>query len=210
MTSSSTTRTSERGLSTRIFAAISLPASTLRTPIQMVCPEAARRRQVSAPSPPVAPVTRTVDPCCVVMPPLSSLDPLGTRTGRSWDRQYYPCGAQGCHAGGMAIDRTELAAALRHARQRITPGEVGLPSGSHRRTPGLRREEVAMLAGISVDYVVRLEQGRGPVPSAQVLGAWPGRCDSTSTVVISCSTWQGSRLPARARSTCTCGRAYCA
>jgi transcriptional regulator with XRE-family HTH domain len=71
----------------------------------------------------------------------------------------------------MAIDRTELAAALRHARQRITPGEVGLPSGSHRRTPGLRREEVAMLAGISVDYVVRLEQGRGPVPSAQVLGA---------------------------------------
>ena len=71
----------------------------------------------------------------------------------------------------MAINRTELAAVLRRARELITPGEVGLPSGVHRRTPGLRREEVAMLAGISVDYVVRLEQGRGSVPSAQVLGA---------------------------------------
>ncbi|MCD2099115.1 helix-turn-helix domain-containing protein [Rhodococcus rhodochrous] len=71
----------------------------------------------------------------------------------------------------MGIDRTELAAALRRARERVDPGDVGLPSGRRRRTPGLRREEVAMLAGISVDYVVRLEQGRGPVPSVQVLGA---------------------------------------
>jgi transcriptional regulator with XRE-family HTH domain len=69
------------------------------------------------------------------------------------------------------MDRAELALALKAARGRITPTDVGLPSGVGRRVPGLRREEVAMLAGISVDYLVRLEQGRGPVPSAQVLGA---------------------------------------
>ena len=68
-------------------------------------------------------------------------------------------------------DRPELAAVLRRARERLRPEHVGMPAGRNRRTPGLRREEVAMLAGISVDYVVRLEQGRGPVPSAQVLGA---------------------------------------
>ena len=74
--------------------------------------------------------------------------------------------------GVMTINRAELAAVLRRARERIRPEHVGLPAGAHRRrTPGLRREEVAMLAGISVDYVVRLEQGRGPVPSHQVLGA---------------------------------------
>jgi transcriptional regulator with XRE-family HTH domain len=71
----------------------------------------------------------------------------------------------------VSINRPELAAVLRRARERVQPEHVGLPAGHHRRTPGLRREEVATLAGISVDYVVRLEQGRGPVPSAQVLGA---------------------------------------
>ncbi|MDQ4055653.1 MAG: helix-turn-helix transcriptional regulator [Actinomycetota bacterium] len=71
----------------------------------------------------------------------------------------------------MSINRQELATVLRRARERIRPEHVGLPPGAHRRTPGLRREEVAMLAGISVDYVVRLEQGRGPVPSSQVIGA---------------------------------------
>lgn len=77
----------------------------------------------------------------------------------------------GGHAGTVAIKRRELGEALRRARARITPQEVGLPSAARRRTPGLRREDVAQLAGISVDYVVRLEQGRGPVPSGQVLGA---------------------------------------
>lgn len=71
----------------------------------------------------------------------------------------------------MSINRGELATVLRRARDRVRPEHVGLPAGQHRRTPGLRREEVAMLAGISVDYVVRLEQGRGPVPSTQVLSA---------------------------------------
>ena len=51
------------------------------------------------------------------------------------------------------------------------PAEAGLPAGRARRAPGLRREELAMLAGVSADYITRLEQGRATAPSAQVLGA---------------------------------------
>ncbi|WP_101468485.1 helix-turn-helix transcriptional regulator [Nocardia fluminea] len=69
------------------------------------------------------------------------------------------------------MDRAELATVLRTARSRLTPADAGLPGGSRRQVPGLRREEVASLAGVSVDYIVRLEQGRGPKPSEQVLGA---------------------------------------
>src|SRR4051794_16681119 len=69
------------------------------------------------------------------------------------------------------MDRPELARVLLRARTALTPQDVGLPAGSRRRVAGLRREEVAQLAGVSVDYVVRLEQGRGPHPSAQVLTA---------------------------------------
>ncbi|PKV79936.1 helix-turn-helix protein [Nocardia fluminea] len=69
------------------------------------------------------------------------------------------------------VDRAELATVLRTARSRLTPADAGLPGGSRRQVPGLRREEVASLAGVSVDYIVRLEQGRGPKPSEQVLGA---------------------------------------
>jgi transcriptional regulator with XRE-family HTH domain len=69
------------------------------------------------------------------------------------------------------MDAPELGAALRRWRERLAPGDAGLPVGSRRRTPGLRREEVAELAGLSVDYVVRLEQARGPHPSASVLHA---------------------------------------
>jgi transcriptional regulator with XRE-family HTH domain len=69
------------------------------------------------------------------------------------------------------MDRAEFGAVLRAARARIIPAEVGLPAGSRRQVPGLRREEVAQLAGISVAYLTRLEQGRGPIPSIQVLGA---------------------------------------
>jgi len=66
---------------------------------------------------------------------------------------------------------TELAEFLRARRERLTPGDVGLPDLGHRRTPGLRREEVATLAGVSVDYLVRLEQGRDTNPSPAVLAA---------------------------------------
>ena len=71
----------------------------------------------------------------------------------------------------MPPDRPRLAAVLRRAREAVRPEDVGLAAGWRRRVPGLRREELALLAGISVDYVVRLEQGRGPQPSTQVLGA---------------------------------------
>ncbi|WP_092503716.1 helix-turn-helix transcriptional regulator [Agrococcus jejuensis] len=66
---------------------------------------------------------------------------------------------------------TEFASVLRSWRERVTPAEAGLPAGGSRRTPGLRREELAALAGVSVDYVVRLEQGRAEHPSPQLLGA---------------------------------------
>ncbi|MEV0209186.1 helix-turn-helix transcriptional regulator [Streptomyces sp. NPDC050788] len=67
------------------------------------------------------------------------------------------------------MDRRELADFLRSRRERITPADVGLPAGPRRRTPGLRREEVAQLAYISTEYYTRLEQARGPHPSREVL-----------------------------------------
>jgi transcriptional regulator with XRE-family HTH domain len=67
--------------------------------------------------------------------------------------------------------RAELAAFLRARRARVSPHDAGLPAVGRRRTPGLRRQEVAQLAGMSVDYYIRLEQGRGPHPSRQVLSA---------------------------------------
>ncbi|MEU4762382.1 helix-turn-helix transcriptional regulator [Actinosynnema sp. NPDC023794] len=60
---------------------------------------------------------------------------------------------------------------LRARREAITPTEVGLPTGPRRRTPGLRRAELASLAGVSVEYLTRLERGRDRHPSAQVIGA---------------------------------------
>lgn len=68
--------------------------------------------------------------------------------------------------------RTELASALRAWRERIGPADVGMPVAGDRRVPGLRREELALLVGISVDYLVQLEQGRAANPSPQVLGAF--------------------------------------
>lgn len=65
----------------------------------------------------------------------------------------------------------ELGRTLHAWRDRVTPGDVGLAVGGRRRAPGLRREELALLAGLSVDYIVRLEQGRSDSPSVQVLTA---------------------------------------
>ncbi|MFI6937537.1 helix-turn-helix transcriptional regulator [Streptomyces sp. NPDC050287] len=66
---------------------------------------------------------------------------------------------------------TELGATLRHWRDRVSPQAVGLPAGGRRRAAGLRREELSQLAGISADYIIRLEQGRAASPSHQVVGA---------------------------------------
>ena len=72
------------------------------------------------------------------------------------------------------MSKQELGAFLRSRRERLRPQDVGLPSGPRRRTPGLRREEVAVLAHISTEYYVRLAQGRAPWPSAEVLAGIAG------------------------------------
>jgi transcriptional regulator with XRE-family HTH domain len=76
---------------------------------------------------------------------------------------------------GMATARreagTELGGYLRARREQLQPSDVGLPPTGRRRTPGLRREEVATLAGVSLDDLVRLEQGRDTHPSPEVIVA---------------------------------------
>ncbi|WP_328939201.1 helix-turn-helix transcriptional regulator [Streptomyces tauricus] len=69
------------------------------------------------------------------------------------------------------MDRHALADFLRRRREALQPADVGLPLGARRRTPGLRREEVASLALMSTDYYTRLEQQRGPQPSEQMLAS---------------------------------------
>lgn len=66
---------------------------------------------------------------------------------------------------------TELGAFLRSRRERLAPADAGLPATGRRRTPGLRREELALLAGISATWLTYLEQGRDVRPSGQVLDA---------------------------------------
>ncbi|MFD1713763.1 helix-turn-helix transcriptional regulator [Amnibacterium flavum] len=68
-------------------------------------------------------------------------------------------------------NENRLGAYLRARRGLVSPEQAGLPPGGFRRVPGLRREEVAMLAGISADYYLRLERGRDAHPSGQVLDA---------------------------------------
>ena len=69
------------------------------------------------------------------------------------------------------MDDETFGTALRLWRDRLSPASVGLPDHGARRAVGLRREELGSLAGLSVDYIVRLEQGRASTPSAQVVGA---------------------------------------
>ena len=93
------------------------------------------------------------------MPPNGPGDPPARR---SPDR---PAGTR------SAASRCEFADLLRSRRDRLTPADVGLPEGSRRRTAGLRREEVAQLAGVSATYYTFLEQGRDVRPSRQVVAA---------------------------------------
>lgn len=69
------------------------------------------------------------------------------------------------------VERSEFGEAVRRWRDRVSPGVVGLPVGGRRRAAGLRREELANLAGISMDYLTRLEQRRATSPSTQVIEA---------------------------------------
>jgi transcriptional regulator with XRE-family HTH domain len=74
----------------------------------------------------------------------------------------------------VATNSNALGDYLRARREQIRPEDVGLIGGARRRVPGLRREELALLAGISVDYYLRLEQGRDKNPSAEVVNALAG------------------------------------
>jgi transcriptional regulator with XRE-family HTH domain len=71
----------------------------------------------------------------------------------------------------LAARRRQSGEFLRSRRERLTPSDVGLPDGVRRRTPGLRREEVALLAGVGATWYTWLEQGRDVRPSAEVLSA---------------------------------------
>ena len=82
-----------------------------------------------------------------------------------------PAGGRSAGAGRHALRRSELAGFLRSRRARIRPEDVGIPAGQRRRTPGLRREEVAQLAGVGVTWYTWLEQGRPINASVQVLDA---------------------------------------
>jgi transcriptional regulator with XRE-family HTH domain len=69
------------------------------------------------------------------------------------------------------VESWEFGRTVRRWRERVAPSDVGVPVGRRRRATGLRREELAGLAGISADYLTRLEQGRATAPSAQVVEA---------------------------------------
>jgi len=92
--------------------------------------------------------------------------------------------------------KSEIREFLASRRARITPDQVGLSVyGENRRVPGLRREEVALLAGVSVDYYTRLERGNAGGVSDGVLEALAGRCASTRQSASTCSTSPARSAP---------------
>lgn len=101
-----------------------------------------------------------------------------TRTGSAWDWQYQERNRPKAQDGivtrnsiSAAPKRETLGEFLIEARSRVSPADVGMPAGTRRRVRGLRREEVAALAHISVDYLVRVEQGRATGVSDAVLAS---------------------------------------
>lgn len=93
-------------------------------------------------------------------------------SGRGRPSQYQDASTAVGDHGGVA--NQQLGDFLRTRRDRLLPQDVGLPAGPRRRTAGLRREEVAVLAHVSTEYYTRLEQGRSPRPSAEVCEAIAG------------------------------------
>jgi transcriptional regulator with XRE-family HTH domain len=93
----------------------------------------------------------------------------GTRLARTTAPQAVDNGPAAWNPGKMEYG--ELSDFLRKRREALQPEDVGMPRGRRRRTPGLRREEVAALASMSADYYSRLEGGRGPQPSESMLAA---------------------------------------
>ncbi|NUP27792.1 MAG: helix-turn-helix domain-containing protein [Nocardia sp.] len=97
------------------------------------------------------------------------------------------------------MDRAGLADFLRRSRERLRPQEAGLVTGPRRRTPGLRREEVAQLAGVSADYVMRLEQARSSQPSVQLVVALARALRLTEDETQHLHLLAGHHPPERAR-----------
>src|SRR5580704_17360427 len=146
------------------------PRASSRAPASTVTPRAPSWRAVSSPIPLLAPVIRAIVVAMaptVVSVPTQRERPAMARTGTTTHRE--PPRAD--NKDMNLTSRADLAAFLRARRARLSPRQVGLPAVGPRRTPGLRRQEVAQLAGLSVDYYIRLEQSRGPHPSRQVLSA---------------------------------------
>ena len=90
---------------------------------------------------------------------------------RQWDQRYQPENKRQEQARSVDTSTDTLGSLLRAWRDRLSPADAGIPASRTRRAAGLRREELADLAGLSVDYIVRLEQGRATNPSVQVIGA---------------------------------------
>jgi hypothetical protein len=86
-----------------------------------------------------------------------------------------------------SADETSLGTTIRAWRDRLTPAEAGLPARRARRAAGLRREELADLAGVSVDYVVRLEQGRATTRRGRSSARSPARCGCLGRSAITCT-----------------------
>src|SRR3984957_6477455 len=151
-------------------AAAPRPRLSSRAPTRTVRPSAPSCRAVAYPMPLLAPVISAI----VVMRP--SL-PAGRRDRErpaepgTTSTSLRP--GQVCEPGVTIgeMNRDDLATFLRTRRDRLRPADVGLPDGGRRRAKGLPRQEVAQLAGMSVGYYIRLEQARGPHPSAQILAA---------------------------------------
>lgn len=106
------------------------------------------------------------------------------------------------HTDVVAIETGELGKFLRARRGGVRPQDVGLPAGVRmRRTPGLRREELAALAGVSIDYYARLEQGKETNPSVSVLDALAGALllddDAHAHLYAIANQAAGRTLPAR-------------
>jgi len=97
----------------------------------------------------------------------------------------------------------DLAGCLRSWRGRLTPAQCGLPTGGPRRVAGLRREEVARLAGVSLDYLTRLEQGRATNPSPSMLAALASALRLTDAERSHLYSVAATASVGRARSTAT-------
>ena len=154
--------------SARMSATTASPLALSRPVTRTVYPWAARARAVAAPMPLVDPVTIAV---CVMAP-----SPPGTADRGQGGRCLVtacPATADRMFLGwAMPADRAALGAFLRSRRDRITPAQAGITAfPGPRRVPGLRKEELAVLAGLSPDHYSRIEQGRQPTLSDDVLDA---------------------------------------